>query len=901
MSGGGGGLPAYRSSARIDPQALMDTSTGGGGSMAALSKSFSDLQRTLTGAALDAADAAADQRFGEARRDALTAPIRDEAGNYTVPEPDFTSRAGRMSAETILGRIVDEETISGRERAVTMRAEVGGDPDQFRARWIGDIQGRVQGVPQYARERVGQVLRQIGVEHTNSQRMEVVQRDQRLTQAGWQDVHNALSSDLDGLARAGRLDSPEFGAIQQRLHAHLDRGVREHFISPETRQVTLDSITERVGGQALFRAALDRLDAGENPDAIARSFEEEADRRAIPPTARASLRGMLRTVFNEHEARQAHARSELRTDLEDWRNVTASGLVPFDPAQGVRLAERAEAAGDTSLAMHIRRQQQAFAEVASASTGSLPDLRIRQNALVEEMRAARTREEQAPILDRIRALRAMDEARTRQMRDDPFGTAIRVHAGKSGVGDVRPLDFSNAQTFGDQLQQRASVARLLGSIERMPDMPVMTAAEAESLAGVIRDGGPAAQLGLLTGLRRLPVDTMRRTLNALVPGEGRQQDARVGAFLVAAALTDRDPRASSEIVNGMERQRLTPIAALQGTAVDDAIMTRIGGAYRANGNALAAINAAARAIYTERASSGIDPSQGPRSNLDTPATTRFDTGLMARILDQIAPTVSWNGGSIPAPVRDGRPMTEAQVADAMAGLPSHVLAGARAANGSPVTANHIRGFGQLVAIREGQYQVIISGFPMRRIDGSPFTLDLNQPWPDAPDDFRQLLRQGESGHRAGIVNREGFAGLYQFGTERLAELSYYRPAPGEGRNGWRGTFTIPGFPQVRTLQDFLASPAAQEAAAEVHFFDIDDAITRLGTAGASRDRNGLRAAANMDRNGLRAVAHLGGVQGMRRFVETNGAYDPTDSNGTKLSDYYRRFSGSGPYREGANR
>lgn len=883
-----GSVPVYRSSERIQGNALVDTSTGDGGAMAALSRTFSDLQRTLSGAAMEAADAEAERRFGEARQHALTAPIRDEAGNYTVPAPDFSTRVGRMSAETFLGRIVDEEEIAGRERAVQMRAAVGGDPEQFRANWVGDMQGRLQGIPEQARERVGQVLRRLGVDHVNSQRMEVVQRDQRLTEAGWRDVLSSLSADQEGLARAGRIDSPEYAQTTQRLQDHLNRGVRHHWISPETRQMMLDSITERVGGQALFRAALDRLDAGENPDQIARSFEEEADRRALPPTARASLRGMLRTVFNEHAARQAHARSELRTDLEDWQNVNASGLVPFDPGVGVRLAERAEAAGDTTLAANIRRQQQAFIEVSSAGTGSLNDIRVRQNALAEEMRAAGSQEERAAIYDRIRALRAMDQARTRQMREDPFGTAARVHAGKSGVGDVRPLDFSNTATLGDQLQQRASVARLLGSIERVPDMPVMSAAEAATLSGVIRDGSPSAQLGLLTALRRLPPDTMLRTLNALVPGDGRQQDARVGAFAVAAVLSDRDGRASTEIVNGMERQRLSPIAALQGPAVDEAIAARIGGAYRANSTAFASINAAARAIYTERASSGIDPTAGPRSNLDDPAIRRFDNGLMNRILDQIAPTLDWRGARVPAPIRDGRPMTEAQFADAMASLPPHVVAGARAMNGAPVTANHIRGYGQLVGVREGLYQVLIGGFPARGADGGPLTLDLSRPWPDAPDDFRNRLRQNESGQQIGIVNREGFAGLYQFGSERLAELNFYSPAPGEGRNGWRGTFNIPGFPQVRTLADFRANPAAQEAAADVHFARIDAAIDRLPGA-ASRDRNGLR-----------AVAHLGGEDGMRRFVETNGGYDPADSNGTRLSTYYRRFS-IGGFQEGANR
>lgn len=726
-----GRLPAYRSTQRIEGQALVDTSTGGGGTMAALSRSFDQLGRVFSSIAADAADATAEQRFGEARRDALTAPIRDEAGNYTVPPPGFSTRAGRMSAETILGRIVDEETISGRERAVQMRAAAGGDPDQFRARWVGDIEGRLRAVPDYARERVGQVLRQIGVEHTNSQRMEVVQREQRLTEAGWRDVQTSLSADLEGLSRAGRIDSPEFIQTQQRLAEHLNRGVRERFISPETRQVTLDSITERVGGQALFRAALDSLDAGESPETIARNFEQEADRRALPPAARASLRGMLRTVFNEHEARQAHTRSELRSELEDWQNVNASGLVPFDAAAGVRLAERAEAAGDAALAARIRRRQQAFTEVASANTGSLPDLGERQMALIEEMRAAQTPEDRGAILERIQALRAMAEARVRQMRDDPLGTSLRVHAGKPGVGDVRPIDFSGSiEAIGDQLRGRATVARLLGTIERTPNMPVLTAGEAAQLSGVIRSGSMVQQEALIGSLSRLPGDTMQRTLDALIPGNGRQQDGRVAAFSAAASVWGRDPRLSGEILRGLERQNLMPVPALSRPEVNETVMQRVGAAYAANPHALSAINAAARAVYAERASTGMDPNRPGR--IEDAQVGRFDAALMTQILDQLAPTLEWRGRRIASPIRGGRAMTDTEFADVVAALPAHVLAGAQASNGSPVTVAMVRRDGGFIAVREGLYALTISDFPVAHVDGAPFTIDFSREWPAPP-------------------------------------------------------------------------------------------------------------------------------------------------------------------------
>jgi len=67
-----------------------------------------------------------------------------------------------------------------------------------------------------------------------------------------------------------------------------------------------------------------------------------------------------------------------------------------------------------------------------------------------------------------------------------------------------------------------------------------------------------------------------------------------------------------------------------------------------------------------------------------------------------------------------------------------------------------------------------------------------------------------------------------------------------------------------------------------HFKDINTAIDGLGEAAQSYDRNGLT-----------AVAHLGGVEGMRRYVKTKGDYNPSDELGTSLSDYYRAFSTTG--------
>jgi len=154
--------------------------------------------------------------------------------------------------------------------------------------------------------------------------------------------------------------------------------------------------------------------------------------------------------------------------------------------------------------------------------------------------------------------------------------------------------------------------------------------------------------------------------------------------------------------------------------------------------------------------------------------------------------------------------------------------------------------------------------------------------PGQPGDFQSALGASESGNDPSKVNGQGFVGQYQFGAPRLAELGLYQPAQGENlkANQWQGTFSVPGMPQVKSVNDFLSSPQAQSIAFKTHLENIDQNIAQ--TPGAQQ----------FDPNGLRAVAHLGGIGGMQNFIRTGGQFNPADANGTSLSNYYSRFSGA---------
>ncbi len=142
-------------------------------------------------------------------------------------------------------------------------------------------------------------------------------------------------------------------------------------------------------------------------------------------------------------------------------------------------------------------------------------------------------------------------------------------------------------------------------------------------------------------------------------------------------------------------------------------------------------------------------------------------------------------------------------------------------------------------------------------------------------DFMGRMRTSESSGKRDVVNDLGYTGWWQFGEGRLAD---YNRATGKSYS----------------LADMKGegSEAVQIEVMTWHVNDIDAAIREEGFLGKGWSLDGLR-----------AVAHLGGIEGMKKFVmssSTSTPYDPSDAytdkngkkiKGTKLSDYYTKFAG----------
>jgi hypothetical protein len=136
----------------------------------------------------------------------------------------------------------------------------------------------------------------------------------------------------------------------------------------------------------------------------------------------------------------------------------------------------------------------------------------------------------------------------------------------------------------------------------------------------------------------------------------------------------------------------------------------------------------------------------------------------------------------------------------------------------------------------------------------------------------------------GVINRLGYAGQYQIGAPLAVDAGVYRPAPGEiSQRGewsgqWGGQFNIPGFENVRTIQDFLQNPDAQRRAAELAMQVQAGRLNSMGLTGlVGQNVRNLQ----VTPESLLQGAWLGGPGGVQRFLERGE--DAQDAFGTPVS------------------
>ena len=154
------------------------------------------------------------------------------------------------------------------------------------------------------------------------------------------------------------------------------------------------------------------------------------------------------------------------------------------------------------------------------------------------------------------------------------------------------------------------------------------------------------------------------------------------------------------------------------------------------------------------------------------------------------------------------------------------------------------------------------------------------------NEFLSDLGARESGGNYKAFNKYGYAGKYQMGEMALVDAGYYKKPSGKYNNDWKGMFTAKD--GVKSIQDFLNNPQAQENAQKIY---KKKQWGYLKAVGADKYVGKIINGYTITPSGLLAGAHLKGAGSVIKYLKSNGQIIEKDAFGTSVESYLRKFSG----------
>ncbi len=154
------------------------------------------------------------------------------------------------------------------------------------------------------------------------------------------------------------------------------------------------------------------------------------------------------------------------------------------------------------------------------------------------------------------------------------------------------------------------------------------------------------------------------------------------------------------------------------------------------------------------------------------------------------------------------------------------------------------------------------------------------------EDYLDALRMREASGNYSLVNTLGFLGAYQFGEAALIDLGFVNNDGSPYDNDFSGGFT--GKLGINSVDAFLATPAAQDAAADEWFPLVWDYATALGLDSYLGQSVG---GVLITGSSIISGAHLLGAGAVKTWLESGGTSDLADAYGTPIAEYLALFSG----------
>ena len=140
------------------------------------------------------------------------------------------------------------------------------------------------------------------------------------------------------------------------------------------------------------------------------------------------------------------------------------------------------------------------------------------------------------------------------------------------------------------------------------------------------------------------------------------------------------------------------------------------------------------------------------------------------------------------------------------------------------------------------------------------------------EDFANKMRERESGNRYDIKNSLGYLGAYQFGMARLCDLGLTKKVGSsyEWLEGYNEKY-------------FLNMPELQDQCFKDHTADLRKLININFSQYLNKEVDGIY----ITMAGLIAGSHLGGIGGVRKFLEEG--INNQDAYKTSIRDYIISF------------
>lgn len=390
-------------------------------------------------------------------------------------------------------------------------------------------------------------------------------------------------------------------------------------------------------------------------------------------------------------------------DADAMVKQMASGVLPTEKA----MSDLLSAAAATNTPEVLDKVTQAAGEYQfRRQFGRAPEP---QEAGVVSAMEQKARTEGLSVTDarRLDIARQIHEETAKALQDDPLNHTFKALAETAQMPVPAPLNVQNSPQFTAGLQARAQWAATGAQTFEMTAMPALTSNEAAQVRAALDASDAAGKARIYRDIvTALPGNIRAATLQKLGT---KGVDGMVEVF--AGGMTGADPAIGESILRGQQAMKLK----------DN--FNPMGSGNKENTNAAldkylppGAFSLAAR----------TDP-QGQYATIRAAALARaadlaatdpnfkgdFTDAMMQRAVNDVTGgIVTHNGGSLITPIRG---MNQRQFDARIAGLSDLDLQGVMTQNGTPITADYVRGSAQLESLSDGRYLVRLGRDPERPI------------------------------------------------------------------------------------------------------------------------------------------------------------------------------------------